>query len=132
MIQEIYLIDNDDKLEKILKEMFKDNKEYNITKVTIEQLDIALKNIPSLIIVNEDGVSDKAYEICEKIKENEDNTITPIIVITSEKEHDEKLRLLKLGVVHYIREPIETDYLYCTIHNILNLLYLNRRVSPLT
>ena len=132
MIQEIYLIDNDNDLEITLKEMFKDNKEYNITKVTTEELDIALKNIPSLIIVNEDGVNNSAYEICKKIKENEDNTITPIIVITSEKGHDEKLKMLELGVVHYIRVPIETDYLYCTIDNILNLLYLNRRVSPLT
>ena len=132
MRQEIYLIDNDSKLEETLKDMFKDEKEYNITKVTTDNMDVALKNIPSIIIVNEDGVDDEATQICNRIKENEDNTITPIIVITSKEGHDAKLEMLKLGVIHYIRVPIETDYLYFTINNILNLMYLNRRISPLT
>ena len=132
MIQEIYLIDNNNQLEKTLRDMFKDYKEYSITKVTTEGLEIALKNIPSLIIVNEDGVNNEAIDICKKIKEDEDNVITPIIVITSQKDHDSKLEMLQLGVSHYIRVPIDKDYLYCTINNILNLLYANRKVSPLT
>ena len=132
MIQEIYLIDNQNQLEKTLRNMFKDNKEYSITKVTTEGLEIALKNIPSLIIVNEDSVNNEAVDICKKIKEDEDNVITPIIVITSQKDHDSKLKMLQLGVSHYIRVPVDEDYLYCTINNILNLLYANRKVSPLT
>ena len=132
MVQEIYLIDNGIELEQILRDIFRGNKEYSITKVTTEGLDIALKNIPSLIIINEDGVSNAAVQICQKIKENEDNTITPIIVITSEKDYDSKLQMLEIGVSHYIRFPVDKDYLYCTIKNILNLLYANRKVSPLT
>ena len=132
MIQEIYLIDNSQELEGTLRTVFKDNKDYNITKVTTAGLEIALKNIPSLIIVNEDNVNGEAVSICKKIKENEDNTITPIIVITSKKDHDHKLEMLELGVSHYIKVPVDNDYLYCTINNILNLLYANRRVSPLT
>lgn len=132
MVQEIYLIDNSAGLEKILREIFKENKDYNITKVTTAGLEIALKNIPSLIIVNEDSVNGESVSICQKIKENEDNTITPIIVITSEKDHDHKLEMLELGVSHYIKVPVDNDYLYCTINNILNLLYANRKVSPLT
>ena len=132
MVQEIYLIDNGMELEQILRDIFRGNKDYSITKVTTEGLDIALKNIPSLIIINEDGVSNEAVQICQKIKENEDNTITPIIVITSEKDYDAKLKMLEIGVSHYIRFPVDKDYLYCTIKNILNLLYANRKVSPLT
>ena len=132
MIQEIYLIDNQNQLEKTLRNMFKDNKEYSITKVITEGLEIYLKNIPSLIIVNEDSVNNEAVDICKKIKEDEDNVITPIIVITSQKDHDSKLKMLQLGVSHYIRVPVDEDYLYCTINNILNLLYANRKVSPLT
>ena len=132
MVQDIYLIDNDKELERILREIFKGNKEYSITKVTTEGLEIALKNIPSLIIVNEDSIRSQAVEICKRIKENEDNTITPIIVISSEKDYDSKLQMLEIGVSHYIRTPVDKDYLFCTIKNILNLLYANRKVSPLT
>jgi len=132
MVQEIYLIDNDHELEETLKNIFKENKDYRITKVVTKDLEIALKNIPSLIIVNEDSVSENACQICKKIKSDEDNSITPIIVITSNKEHNHKLEMLELGVAHYIRHPIDEEYIYYTIENMLNLLYTNRRMSPLT
>ncbi len=132
MLQEIYVIDDKKELEEKLKELFKLETEYRITKVVRNDLEIALKNIPSLIIVNEDNEKNDASEICKKIKNNEDNSITPIIVITENKEHEHKLQMLELGVVHYIRKPIDEQYLYYTINNILSLLYANRRVSPLT
>lgn len=132
MVQEIYLVDNDNKLQENLKNIFKQEKDYKITKVNETELDIALKNIPSLIIINEDGINLSAIEICKKIKNDEDNSITPIIVITSNKEHGHKLQILQLGIAHYIRHPIDGEYLYYTITNVLKLLYINRRVSPLT
>lgn len=132
MVQEIYLIDNYHELEEKLKNILKEDKDYRITKVVTDDIDIALKNIPSLIIVNEDSINESGIEICKKITSNEDNSITPIIVITSSKEHEHKLQMLELGVVHYIRNPIDDEYLYYTIHNILKLLYTNRRISPLT
>lgn len=132
MVQEIYLIDNDHQLEEILKKIFKEDKDYRITKVETSDLEIALKNIPSLIIVNEDSIKEGATQICKKIKNDEDNSITPIIIITSNKEHSHKLEMLELGVAHYIRHPIDEEYLYYTINNVLNLLYANRRISPLT
>lgn len=132
MLQEIYVIDDKIELEEKLKKMFEGEKEYRITKVAKEDLDIALKNIPSLIIVNENDDIEDNIQICKKIKYNEDNSITPIIIISSNKEHSHKLEMLELGVLYYIRLPIDEAYLYHTITNILKLLYVNRRVSPLT
>lgn len=132
MLQEIYVIDDKIELEEKLKKMFEQEKEYRITKVAKEDLDIALKNIPSLIIVNENDDIEDNIQICKKIKYNEDNSITPIIIISSNKEHSHKLEMLELGVLYYIKLPIDEKYLYHTITNILKLLYVNRRVSPLT
>ncbi len=132
MIQEIYLIDDHQELQEKLKNIFKEEKDYKITKVNKSEINIALKNIPSLIIINEDSSESDAMEICKRIKSDEDNSITPIIVITSNKEHEHKLKMLELGVSHYIRPPIDEQYLYFTIINVLKLLYINRRVSPLT
>lgn len=132
MVQEIYLIDNNNYLEDALKKIYKEDKDCRITKVATQNLDVALKNIPSIIIVNEDSVDEDAEVICRKIKNDEDNRITPIIIITSNTEHSHKLEMLKLGVAHYIRHPIDEQYLYYTINNVLSLLHANRRVSPLT
>lgn len=132
MLQEIYVIDDEADLEEKLKRMFKEEKEYRITKVANENLEVALKNIPSLIIVNESNNINDTIQICKKIKSNEDNSITPIIIVSNNKESIYELEMLKLGVLYYIKQPIYEEYLHYTITNILKLLYVNRRVSPLT
>lgn len=132
MIQDIYIIDNDDNLKNIANNLFRDNKDYRFKKVLTKQIDIALRNIPSLIIINEDNIKDDIITICNKIKQNDDNIITPVIVVSSIKEKEHRLKILKTCVEHYIISPIDEDYFYYTIINLLNLLDVNRRVSPLT
>ena len=132
MVQEIYLIDEDKTLKETLKRIFKNDKEYRFTNVSTDKLDTALKNIPSLIIVNEDTINEELINVCTKIKQDEDNSITPIIILSSNKDHEHRISMLKLGIVHYIIHPIDEEYLYYTIQNVLNLIYINRRVSPLT
>ena len=133
MVQEIYIIDEDKAIKETLKTMFKGDKEYRFTNVPESKLEVALKNIPSLIIINEDALESKnAIQMCNTIKQDEDNSITPIIVLSTNKEHEHKLEMLKLGVSHYIKHPIDEEYMLYTIQNVLNLIYKNRRVSPLT
>ena len=134
MAQDIYIIDDNDELKKIILSLFRDEKDYKIKlkKVTTNNIDDALKNIPSLIIINEDGIEEKRIEICKRIRQNEDNNITPIIVISSDRSKEHKIEVLKECVEHYIKAPIDKEYLYYTIKNIIRLLDTNRRVSPLT
>ena len=132
MVQEIYLIDEDKELKETLKRIFKNDKEYRFTSVATDKLEIALKNIPSLIIINEDTIKEDILEMCQKIKQDEDNSITPIIILSSNNDHEHRLNMLKLCIAHYIKHPIDEEYLYYTIKNILKLIYINRRVSPLT
>jgi len=132
MAQNIYLIDNDSELKQVLLELFKDEKEFKFKKVDTKRIDEALKNIPSLIIINEDMIDENVTELCKNIRANEDNSITPIIVISSNKEKEHRIAVLKECVEHYIKAPIDKEYLYHTIKNVIRLLYINRRVSPLT
>ena len=132
MAQEIYIIDNEDEVKNIILRLFKEDKEIRVKKVNTENIDYALKNIPSLIIINEDTVDENIIEICKKIRLNEDNSITPIIVISSNKEKSHRVDILKECVEHYIKAPIDEEYLYYTIKNLIRLLETNRRVSPLT
>ncbi len=71
-------------------------------------------------------------ELCKKIRADEDNSITPIIVITSNKDRNHRIEVLKTHVEYFIKKPIDEEYLYYTIKNITSLMYINRRVSPLT
>ena len=42
------------------------------------------------------------------------------------------MEILKAAATYYIKNPLDYEYLYYTITNIINLLYINRKVSPLT
>ncbi len=132
MVQEVYLIDNDDKIKDKLIKMFKEESNYKFKKAKTNEINTVLRNIPSLIIINEDSMEEDIIKLCNDIRNNEDNSITPIIVISSNKEKEHRVEILKACVEHYIKAPIDEEYLYYTIKNIIRLLYLNRRVSPLT
>ncbi len=132
MLQEIYIIDDDKYSLQDLKALFKDNKEYRFVNVSTEEIDKALRNIPSLIIINEDNIDRDVEELCSAIRKNEDNSITPIIVISSNGDKEHRIKVLKNAVEYYIKKPVDQDYLYYTIKNLMRLMYTNRRVSPLT
>lgn len=132
MVQEIYIIDDDESSLPIFKELFKKENEFKFIGVKTEQIDIALKNIPFLIIINEDAIDRNASEVCEKIRTDEDNKITPIIVVSSNSDRRHRLEVLSKSVEYYIKKPVDTDYLYYTVKNLNRLLSVNRRISPLT
>ena len=124
MVQDIYIIDDDKYSLQDLKQLFADNEEYRFVNVSTEEINKALINIPSLIIINEDNVDRDIEELC--------TTITPIIVISSNSDKEHRLNVLRKAVEYYIRKPVDQDYLYYTIKNLMRLMYTNRRVSPLT
>lgn len=132
MIQEIYIIDGENDLYNKLNTIFNEENNFNFKNIKEQYLELALKNIPSLIIINEDTVQGDVIDICNKIHENDDNRITPVIVISSNIEHEHRVEILKASVEHFIKKPIDEEYLYYTVKNIISLLDINRTVSPLT
>lgn len=131
-MQTIYLIDDENELKNKLNEVFIEEKNYKFKQIKTENIDIALKDIPALIIINEDTITEDVTNLCCKIRNNDDNTITPVIVVTSNLDRGHRIKILKAAATYYIKKPIDFEYLYYTIKNITSLLYVNRRVSPLT
>ena len=132
MVQEIYIIDDDDSSIVIFRELFKNDSEYKFISVKTEQIDIALKNIPSLIVINEDAIDRDVIDLCRKIRKDEDNNITPVIVVSSKENREHRIRILRESVEYFIKKPVDEQYLYYTVKNLNRLLSSNRRVSPLT
>ncbi len=132
MIQEIYIIDDDESSILVFQDLFKNDKEFKFISVTSDKIDYALRNIPSIIIINEDAIEVDVLELCKKIRRDDDNSITPIIVVSSEIERNHRIEILKESVEYYIKKPVNTQYIYYTIKNLCRLLTINRRISPLT
>ena len=131
-MREIYIIDGEKELECELQKRFARDKMFKFKRGNIQNLDSALKDIPALIIINEDGIQENVVELCGKIRDNDDNAITPIIVISSNQEKEHKWEILKATASYVIKTPIDIEMMYYTIVNIIELLYVNRKVSPLT
>ncbi|OKZ74819.1 MAG: hypothetical protein BHW00_03550 [Clostridium sp. 26_22] len=132
MIQEIYIIDDDETSVLVFRELFKNDTEYKFISVKSEQIDVALKNIPTIIIINEDAIDVDTVELCKKIRNDDDNSITPVIVVSSNSDKEHRIEILKESVEYYIKKPVNAQYLYYTIKNLGRLLSINRRISPLT
>ena len=133
MVQEIYIIDNKKELINNLINIFKEkNEEYIFKSVNTSDLGIALRNIPAMIIIDEDNIEMDVKELCRTIRQDENNSITPIAVITSNIGREHRIEVLETSIEYFIKKPIDEEYLYYTIKNITSLMYINRRVSPLT
>ncbi len=133
MVHDIYIIDNKNELKEKLKENFKrEVDEYKFKTVKTSELEVALRNIPTLLIIDEDNTDINIVEFCKSIRTNEDNSITPIIVISSNREKEHAVEVLKTDVQYYIKKPLDDEFFYYTIKNIVGLLTKNRTVSPLT
>lgn len=132
MVQEIYIIDDDDSSILVFRELFKKDKEFKFISIKSHEIDKALKNIPSIIIINEDAIEVDTLALCRKIRNDDDNSITPVIVVSSNTNRDHRIDILKESIEYYIKKPVNEEYLYHTVKNLSRLLTINRRISPLT
>lgn len=132
MFQEIYVIDEKEELTEELKKLFIEKENLKFKRISVNELELIFKNLPQLIVINDDNVECETIQICEKIRTNEDNNIIPIIVLSSEENKEFKMELAKNYVEYYIAKSMGSEYLYYRIRNIFRLLVVNRTISPLT
>ncbi len=132
MIKQVYVFDTTIKLLNDLREMFKEDRTFKFKCVESQKIDCVLKEIPDVIIINEDNLKDKVLDLCSRIRNDSDNTITPIIVLSSNENFEHKLEIIKNSVEYFVEKSLGEEYLYYTIKNVARLLTVNRTVSPLT
>ena len=98
MIQDIYIIDNTESVLNVLNQIFKDDVDYQFSSVKTEELELALKNIPDMIIIDEDTINVDIVDLCKNIRANEDNSITPIVVISSNWDKEHRIKILEESI----------------------------------
>ena len=132
MFEEIYIIDCESDLVMMLREKFQKDKTFRFKNIKPENIDIALKNIPDLMVINEKSINTNVLELCQKIRENEDNSITPVLVLLQDDSQKHKLDIMKNNIEYVISSDSSNEYIYYAVKNITRLLSVNRTVSPLT
>ena len=133
MVQDIYILEGNGELKRKLEQLFSNEEDnYVFANFSVDEVDKILLDIPTMIIIDEDYVRESCFDICRKIRSNEDNSITPIIIVSSIWDLRHSVDALSMSIQYYINKPLDDGYLYHTVKNMLQLIYLNRRMSPLT
>lgn len=132
MFQDIYVIDDKEILVDELEHHLKRESNYKFRCVNSNDIDIIFKDIPELIVIDEDNISIPIERLCGEIRGNEDNNITPIIVFSSNEEKEHKMKVAKCTTEVFVEKSMGEEYLSRIIKNMLRLLSVNRTVSPLT
>jgi diguanylate cyclase (GGDEF)-like protein len=131
----IVLVDDTKELCELVAELYENEIDYEFVYSNSDKTSLrnALLSVPDLIVINEDGLEDETTSnVCKYIRKGKDNTITPIIVTSSQKDENHRLDILKKGVEYYIPKPLNKQYFYYTIRNLSHLISSNRCISELT
>ena len=105
--QNILIVDADPESVQVLEVSLK-KFGYSVTKAEngVAALEIMGFSIPDLIISDTKMPQMDGFELCTRLKENDDWSGIPFIFLTAEKSIEDKIRGLELGVDDYLTKPI--------------------------
>ncbi|MCB0726765.1 MAG: response regulator [Ignavibacteriae bacterium] len=113
---QILIVEDDPAIQKGLKEMLElENFEVLIASDGKDGYELAMKNIPVLILLDINLPSMSGLEVCRKLREN--NFLNPVIMLTSRSEQIDKILGLELGANDYITKPFDSRELLARIHS---------------
>ena len=94
-------------------------------------LSITRKAHPDLILLDIMMPEMDGYEVCQKLKEDDDTKTIPVIFITAMTGEEDEARGLALGAVDYITKPINPDLVRARVRNHLQLKRYQDRLEDL-
>jgi CheY-like chemotaxis protein len=72
---------------------------------------IAREKRPDLILLDIMMPKMDGYEVCSKLKENEETSFIPVIFVTALRDEQDKAKAFAVGAADYLVKPIQRDQL---------------------
>lgn len=89
-------------------------------------LEMALKLVPDLIVCDVMMPEVDGYEVCRKLKQEEQSSHIPIVMLTAKVDVDSRLQGLRQGADAYLAKPFNPEELELRL---INLLQLRRQIQ---
>lgn len=97
-------------------------KEYNLLMATNGQegIDLAVKELPDLIICDVMMPVKDGFECCKEVKDGLETCSIPFIMLTAKVEDDDIIHGLELGADDYVLKPFTPGILKAKVRNLIN------------
>jgi len=126
----LLIVDDNADIRRYVHAIFK--KEYSVIEAENGQegIDLAIKNIPDIIISDVMMPIKNGIELCSTLKNDERTSHIPIIILTAKSGEENELTGIKTGADDYITKPFSEDLLKVKVQKrIENLKKLQERYS---
>lgn len=115
----ILLVDDDDEFLKYLQSIFIDQFIVFTADNANVAYDIALRQLPDIIISDIRMGDTNGIDLCKRLKSNAKSDNIPFILLTGSTSYESQLEGMESGADYYITKPYEADILIAQVDNIL-------------
>ncbi len=98
----------------------------------LEGIELVRTEKPDLVLLDVVMPGMDGFEVCKQLRADDSNNLMPIIILTTQKNDDNKLLGLELGADDYITKPFNHRELLSRVKNTLRRIGKNRWANPLT
>ncbi|MBF0234701.1 MAG: diguanylate cyclase [Desulfamplus sp.] len=132
--QTILVVDDEVINAKVLREFLKSDYTILVTTSGEDALEIleSTESIPDLILLDIIMPGMNGYELCKKLKANQQTKFIPIIFITSKSTEKDEIKGFEVGAVDYITKPFSAPIVKARVKTHLELKALREHFEKLS
>ncbi|MHB9154450.1 MAG: response regulator transcription factor, partial [Endomicrobiales bacterium] len=133
MVEKILIADDDLEIIDLLKFTF-EQENYLVVAVNDgeEALRRAKEEHPDVVILDVNMPKMTGFEVCEKIRQDGDTCLIPVIMLTSLDKAKDKITGLKLGADDYLAKPFEPFEIVARVEALIRRTKAALAANPLT
>lgn len=124
----ILSVDDEPTNQQVVKEILDDDYEVKLVHTGEECLEKVNEFSPDLILLDINMPGINGYETCERLKQDANTQLIPVIILSALSTTEEKLKGYEVGAEDYIPKPFGHDDLLNKIKKCLNQNEINRKI----
>jgi len=127
---DIMIVDDNPANLKLLEDMLV-QQQHEVRSFPLGRLALAamLKSPPDLILLDVNMPEMNGYEVCERLKANEELSKIPVIFLSALNETQDKVKGFQSGAVDYITKPFQFEEVHARVETHLKLYNLEKALK---
>jgi PleD family two-component response regulator len=119
--QKVLIVDDEPLNIELMEEIL--SKDYEVIKASsgIDALIKVEKTLPDLILLDVMMPNMNGYAVCKNLKSSNKTRQIPVVMITSLKDHEDKMKAIEAGADDFVSKPVEVCELSFKVRSLLRI-----------